>query len=181
MRLTIALAAALALSAPSLAQDEEWVWPVPEISADISALPEPVQATRQALIDAARTGDIEALRPIIDAQQFPPNVSFGDPEDAVAYLKEVSEDEDGRQVLGLLLDLFDQPYAFHPDREGETYYIWPYLAELDPNALTPEQLVDAYRLIDSEEIENLKDFGGWYYWRVFISESGEWAAFVAGD
>ncbi|WIY53538.1 hypothetical protein O9Z70_03070 [Devosia sp. YIM 151766] len=181
MRLAIALAAGFALSMPALAREEEWVWPIPQISSDISALPAPVRAKRQALIDAARTGDIAALKPIIDAQQFPPNVSFGDPVDALAHLKDVSEDDDGRQVLGLLLDLFDQPYAFHPDGEGETYYIWPYLAELDPNALTPEQIVDAYRLLDSEQIDGLKDFGGWFYWRTFISESGEWSAFVAGD
>jgi len=62
-----------------------------------------------------------------------------------------------------------------------TYYIWPYLSELDPNNLTAEQTVDAYRLIDSEGIEELKQFGGWYYWRLHISESGEWSAFVAGD
>lgn len=180
MRLAPALAALFVLSAPVLAE-EEWVWPIPEISRDISALPAPVQATRQALIDAARSGDIAALRPIIEAQDFPPNVSFGDPEDAVDYLRSESEDDEGRQILGLLLDLFDQPYAFHPDSGGETYYIWPYLAELDPNALTPEQTVDAYRLLDSAGLEDIRQFGGWYYWRLFISETGEWSAFVAGD
>lgn len=181
MRLAPVLAATLALCAPGFAQEEEWVWPTPEISSDISALPAPVQATRQALIDAARSGNIEALKPIIDAQDYPPNVSFGDPDDALAYLKDVSEDDEGRQILGLMLDLFDQPYAFHPDSGGETYYIWPYLAEVDPNALTPEQEVDAYRLLNSEQIAELQNFGGWYYWRLFISESGEWSAFVAGD
>ena len=180
MRLAPALAALLTLSAPGFAE-EEWVWPIPEISADISALPAPVQATRRALIDAARSGDIEALRPIIAAQDYPPNVSFGDPEDAVDHLRSESEDEEGRQILGLLLDLLEQPYAFHPDSGGETYYIWPYLAELDPNALTPEQTVDAYRLLDSAELEDMKQFGGWYYWRLFISETGEWSAFIAGD
>ncbi|MBE7733787.1 hypothetical protein [Devosia faecipullorum] len=180
MRLAPALAALFALCAPGFAE-EEWVWPVPEISRDISALPAPAQATRQALIEAARSGDIEALRPIIEAQDYPPNVSFGDPEDAVAYLRSESEDGEGRQILGLLLDLLDQPYAFHPDSSGETYYIWPYLAELDPNALTPEQEVDAYRLLDRAGLEDVRQFGGWYYWRLFISETGEWSAFVAGD
>ncbi len=181
MRLALTVAAALSLAVPTFGQDSEWVWPTPQVSDDISALPEPVRAKRQALIDAARSGDIEALAPIIDAQESPPNVSFGDPDNALAYLREASEDDDGRQILGLLLDLFDQPYAFYPDSGGETYYIWPYLAEVDPNALTPEQTVDAYRLLNSEQIEELKQFGGWYYWRTFISESGEWSAFVAGD
>ncbi len=180
MRLTAALAAVIVCT-PAIAQEAEWVWSVPEISSDISALPAPVQATRQKLIDAARSGDIAALKPIMDAQKYPPNVSYGAPDDALAYLRDVAEDDDGRQILGLMLDLFDQPYAFHPDSGGETYYIWPYLAEIDPNALTPEQTVDAYRLLNSEQIEELKQFGGWYYWRIFISETGEWSAFVAGD
>lgn len=183
MRLTIAFATALALAAPVFAQDtpETTGWATPEISDDISALPEPVQAKRQALMDAARSGDFDALKPIIDAQDKPPNVSFGDPDDALAYLKGASQDEDGRQILGLLLDLFDQPYAFYPDSGGVTYYIWPYLAEIDPNTLTPAQQVDAYRLLNREQIEELKEMGAWYYWRTLISESGDWSAFVAGD
>ena len=33
-----------------------------------------------ALIDAAKTGDIDALKAIFDAQGKPPNVSFGAPD-----------------------------------------------------------------------------------------------------
>ncbi len=183
MRLTIALLATLALAVPVSAQDdtEAYVWPTPQISDDVSALPAPVRATRQALINAARTGDIAALGPIIEAQEFPPNVSFGEVDDTLDYLKFASEDDDGRQILGLLIDLLDQPYAFYPDSGGETSYIWPYLSEIDPNALTPDQQVDAYRLLNTEQIEELKEFGAWYYWRVYISETGEWTVFVAGD
>ncbi|WP_052715605.1 hypothetical protein [Devosia chinhatensis] len=183
MRKTLVLAASLALCLPALAQEtaETPQWPEPEISDDISALPEPVRAKRQALIDAARSGDIEELRALVEAQASPPNVSFGNPEDAVDYLKDASEDDDGRQILGLLIDLFDQPYAFYPDSGGQTNYIWPYLAELPPDSLTPEQQVDAYRLLDSAQIEELKQFGAWYYWRTVINEAGDWSAFVAGD
>ena len=175
-----ALAIALLLAAPAFAQDSE-AWPVPEISADLSLLPQPVRATRDALIAAARTGDIEALRPIIAAQKHPPTVSYGGPDDAVAYLKDTSEDDEGRQILGLLIDLLDQPFAYFPKSEGETYYIWPYLSQLDPTTLTPEQEVDAYRLLTAEQLQELRDLEAWYYWRVYISESGEWSAFVAGD
>lgn len=183
MRLAIALAATCLLAIPGLAQEpaEENVWPAPEISSDMSALPEAVQATRQKLIEAARSGDIEALQPIIDAQGVQPKVSFGDPDDALGYLRDVSEDGEGRQVLGLLLDLLDQPYAYYPDSGGETNYIWPYLAELDPNALTPEQEVDAYRLVSNDQLTELKQFGAWIFWRTYINESGEWYAFIAGD
>jgi len=117
----------------------------------------------------------------VDAQKTPPRVSFGDPEDAIAYLKGASEDGEGRQILGLLVDILDQPFAYYPDSEGETNYIWPYLSELDPTALTPEQTVDAYRLLNTEQLQELRDLEAWYFWRLYINESGEWTAFVAGD
>jgi hypothetical protein len=180
MHRLVAFAVVAVLTTPALAQDAD-VWPMPEISSDLSLLPEPVRAKREALIAAARSGDVEALRPIIEAQQSPPTVSYGDPDDAVAYLKDASEDDDGRQILGLLIDLLDQPFAYYPDGEGETYYIWPYLSQLDPTTLTPEQEVDAYRLLNTEQLQELRDLEAWYYWRVFISEGGEWSAFVAGD
>lgn len=180
MHRLFALAAVALFATPALAQNAE-VWPVPEISSDLSLLPEPVRAKREALIAAARSGDIEALRPIMEAQEHPPTVSYGGPDDAVAYLKGTSEDDEGHQILGLLLDLLDQPYAYFPDGEGTTYYVWPYLAELDLATLTPEQTVDAYRLLDADQLTELQELQAWYYWRVFISDTGEWTAFVAGD
>ena len=169
-----------ALTTPAFAQDD-YVWPTPEISSDLSVLPEPVRAKREALIEAARSGDIEALKSIIDAQEAAPRVSFGDPDDPIAYLKGASEDDEGRQILGLLVDLLDQPFAWYPDSGGQANYIWPYLSELDPTSLTPEQAVDAYRLLNTEQLQELKDIGAWYYWRLYITEDGEWTAFVAGD
>lgn len=180
MHRLFALAAVAMLATPALAQDTE-AWPVPEISSDLSLLPEPVRAKREALIEAARSGDVEALRPIMEAQEHSPTVSYGGPDDAVAYLKGASEDDEGHQILGLLLDLLDQPYAYFADGEGETHYVWPYLSQLDPSTLTPEQTVDAYRLLNAEQLQELRDLEAWYYWRVFISENGEWSAFVAGD
>jgi len=180
MRVTAVLALAALLAAPAVGQDDT-VWPTPTISNDISALPKAVQRKRKAILAAAATGDIESLRALFAAQEFPPTVSYGAPDDGVAYLKDVSEDEGGRQMLGLLLDLFSLPYAWYPDAEGPKTYIWPYLADLPVADLTPSQVTDAYRLLNHEQLQELRDFDAWYYWRTGISESGEWLFFVAGD
>lgn len=180
MRVTTVLALAALLSSPAMGQDD-YVWPTPTISNDISALPKPVQRKREAILAAAATGDIEALRAVFADQEFPPTVSFGEPDDAVAYLKDVSEDDEGRQILGLLIDLFSLPYAYYPDVEGPKTYIWPYLSDLSPNELTPEQITDAYRLLNHEQIQELREMDAWYFWRTGISETGEWTSFVAGD
>lgn len=175
----------LALAAlPVMAQDDVESYPYPkyEISDDLSALPEPVARTRERLIAAARNGDIEALRPIIAEQEYPPTVSYGGPDDAVDYLKTYSADGAGLENLAILLDLLEAPYAVF-DTESETpSYVWPYLAVVeDLSALTPAQKVDAYRILTHEQLTELTELEAWYYWRVYIGKDGEWQAFVAGD
>ena len=180
-----ALLSLIALSAaPALAQDdaEAYTPPAIKISADLSALPAPVAATRQRLIDAALSGDIEALRPIIEAQKFPPTVPYGGPDDAVDYLKTYSADGQGLENLGILLDLFSLPYAIFDSESDTPSYVWPYLAVVDDlSAMTPAQKVDAYRVLTHDQFTELVDLEAWYYWRIYIGADGEWQAFVAGD
>jgi hypothetical protein len=181
MRLAVLFCIA-ALAVPALAQDETFdPYANVVVSNDLAALPEPVRAKREALIAATRSGDIESLRAIIDAQAAPPTVSFGGPDDAVAYLREQSSDPEGQPTLALLRNLLEMPYAVLPAEDGNASYVWPYLAVIDLEALTPEQTVDADRLVTPEEFDDLGAFGGWFWWRVYIGADGEWQAFVAGD
>ena len=181
MRLLAAVMLALSLALPAAAQDE-MVYTDYTVSNDLSALLEPVRKTRDALIAAALAGDIEALRPIVKAQAFPPTVSYGGPDDAVDYLKSQSADGAGIEPLAILLDLLDAPYAIFDTGEGDPSYVWPYLAVVpDLGALTPAEKVDAYRILTHEQFTELVDLQAWYYWRVYIGTDGEWQAFVAGD
>lgn len=184
MRLIATMLSALLLFTPAaLAQDEARYDPYADmvVSDDLAALPAPVRLKRQQLIEATRTGDIESLRAIMDAQEAPPNVSFGLPDDPVAYLREQSADPEGRQMLALLRNLLEMPYAVLGASSDTPSYVWPYLALADIENLTPEQSVDAYRLITPEQLEDMHQFGGWFWWRVYIGPDGEWQAFVAGD
>ena len=180
MRRSALLLMLTALAAPVLAQDEAFdPYANVAISDDFSALPKPVKNMRDKLIAATRTGDIESLRPIMEAQEFPPTVSYGGPDDPVAYLREQNDDPAGRPTLALLRNLLEMPYAILPSEDGNDSYVW--LAVVDLAALTPEQTVDAYRLVSEEEFGDMGAFGGWFWWRVYIAEDGEWTAFVAGD
>ncbi|UYN99596.1 MAG: hypothetical protein KIT02_17095 [Devosia sp.] len=183
MRIAHIAAVALLLATPLLAQEEAPYDPFSDIvvSDDASALPEAVAAKRQALIAATMSGDIEALGAVMDAQDYPPNVSFGGPDDALAYLKDQSADPEGRQILALLRNLLEMPYAVLGAGSETPSYVWPYLAVIDIAALEPGQVVDAYRLITPEQLDDMHDFGGWFWWRVYIGADGEWQAFVAGD
>ena len=183
MRPLATVFAALLLIAPVAAQDANgMIYPEITVSRDLSLLPKPVRQKREALIAAALSGDIEALRPIIEAQANPPTVSYGGPDDAVDYLKTYSADGGGTENLAILLNLLNAPYAVFDSRSEGINYVWPYLAVVpDLSALTPAQKVDAYRILNHEQFTDLTELQAWYYWRVFIAEDGEWTAFVAGD
>ncbi len=185
MRLLAAAVFALMLVAPSLAQDEatdDYDWPEYTVSNDLAALPEAVRKTREALIAAALTGDIEALRPIVKAQQNPPTVSYGGPDDAVDYLKTYSADGQGIESLAIMLELLNAPYAVFDSASDNPSYVWPYLAVVeDLSALTPTEKLDAYRILTHEQFTELVELEAWYYWRLYIGKDGEWQAFVAGD
>ena len=151
------------------------------ISDDIAALPKPVQQKRAALIEAAKSGDIEALKPIFEAQKTPVQVSYGEPEDAIAYLKSESADSGGASILAILGEELDAPYAIIGATSETPSYVWPYLAMVDVTKLTPAQLVDAYRILPAETVKELAVMESWYYWRIFIDPNGDLSAFIAGD
>lgn len=183
MRIAILVAIATFLHGTAMAEDVPRPdWPLPVISDDLSALPEPVRAIRLSLMAAARSGDIEKLRPIFETQAEPPVVSFGAPGDPIRFLKQASGDGDGARILAILLDLLEAPYAFFPEDGEKVHYIWPYLSALTTFAdMTPEQQVDAWRILPADQVQELKLMDAWYYWRVVISETGDVTAFVAGD
>lgn len=152
------------------------------VSDDLSVLPEAVRDQREALLAAAQTGNIGELGKILAAQPVPPTVSFGDPEDPIAFLKTESADGEGVEILAILADVLSAPYAAMDSGDGDPVYIWPYLAALpDLTELTPEQVVDGYRIVGHDGFESDRQLGTWYFWRVYIGPQGDLQAFIAGD
>lgn len=179
MRMIVAAIALAALSFPAVALD------IPEngyvVSDDLAELPEAVRAKREALIEAAKSGDLEALRPIFEGQDRLPNVSFGGAADPIEHLKTTGRDGEGLETLAILADILEAPYAAMDGGDGAVFYVWPYLAAMpDLTGLTPAQTVDAYRIMDQQMFEDMRE-SGWLYWRAYIDENGDLSAFVAGD
>lgn len=181
MRLVSAAAfATLLLSSAPFAQGLD----IPEggyvVSDDVSLLPEPVRAKRAELLAIAKTGDISALTPILDGDQT--LVSFGEPEDRTASLVEMSADGEGVEILAILADILETPFAAMDGGNGEPVYVWPSLAAFESLAeLTPDQQVSAYQIMGYERFEEMKGLDAWYHWRAFIGPDGKLQVFVAGD
>ncbi|MCX5520046.1 hypothetical protein OSH10_16510 [Kaistia defluvii] len=165
--------------AVKIAPDE----PLPVIEYDVSKLPEPVKRLREKLLEAARTGDINQLKPIIDANKSPPNLGADEDQDKdpIAFLKTLSGDPEGREILAILSEILDAGYVYVDVGTPQEAYIWPYFARYPIDALTPPQMVELFRILTSSDFEEMKSFGAYMFYRVGIAPDGTWTYFEAGD
>lgn len=186
-------------SAQSADDDEEWLadphsgdvdtTAMPPVSGfnsgDIrygsTALPDAVAATRTALMNAARSGDINALRPIFAKQRAAPVVLLDHVvDDAVDHLQLQSGDADGVEILALLLEILESGYV--RDETGpRPSYVWPFFALVPLPELSPSQRVDVYRLLTSIDVEEMQLIGSYTFFRVVIGEDGAVRYFTAGQ
>ncbi|MCX5479276.1 hypothetical protein OSH08_09685 [Kaistia geumhonensis] len=165
---------------PAAAQQDE---PVPVIEYDVSKLPPAVQALRQKILDAAKTGDINALKPLIEAGPRPTNLGASDDDEAdpIAYLKTLSGDPDGRELLAILSEILEAGYVHVDVGTPDELYIWPYFARYPLDKLTPPQMVELFRLLTSSDYDEMKNYGAYLFYRVGITPNGQWSEFQAGD
>lgn len=151
------------------------------VRTDPALLPEPARQLREDIIAAAKTGNIEALGPIFARQKHVPQLTFDEVKDPVSFLRDTSNDGEGRETLAIIEELLDAPYAVYNEGSENEVFVWPYFVATDLELLTPEQLVELYRIVSHQDLEEMQAFGGWFFYRISISAKGEWLAFVAGD
>jgi hypothetical protein len=164
--------------APSVAVPDG---PPPTVEYDVAKLPVPVARLRSQIIEAATTGDIEKLRPIIDSSEEPPSLSFDEIDDPIAFLKSSSGDEGGREILAVLIEVLEAGYVHVDVGTKDEMYVWPYFARYPVDKLDPKQLVELFKLVYAGDYEDMKTYGNYLYYRVGISPDGTWRYFIAGD
>jgi len=153
-----------------------------EVSKDLSLLPEPVRRMRELIVEAAKSGDPEKLRPLLGSGPTATQLSFGAIEsDPIQYLKDVSGDQNGLELLAILLDIFDAGYARLDAGEATEIYIWPYFYTLPLDVLDDRQMVELFRIITAGDLQDMRAFGSYSFYRTGISPDGEWLFFLAGD
>lgn len=155
--------------------------PLPTIEYDPAKLPPAVRRLREQIIAAAATGDPEKLRPIIEANGEPPQFSFNDIGDPIEYLKSLSGDQEGREILAILIEVLDAGYVHADVGTPDEAYIWPYFARYPVNALTPPQLVELFKLVFAGDYEDMKTYGTYISYRIGIGPDGSWRYFLVGD
>jgi len=149
----------------------------PKVFYDLGALPDPVQRMLTEIVFAAETGDMEAMRPVLESREFKPMVAAEFVADPVAYWKERSVDGSGRDVLAAMLNVLASGFVLTGEGR-DAMYVWPYFAETDLASLTPAQEVEFYRAVPPELAAAMKKSGKYSYYRLGISPTGVWHYFM---
>ncbi|HWK13374.1 MAG TPA: hypothetical protein VNS02_03190 [Rhizobiaceae bacterium] len=157
--------------------------PVPAISYDIGALPEPVRKTREELLEATRSGNLQALRPFIRTEgENATELSLGGVEgDPIEHLKQMSGDGEGQEILAILQEVLEAGYVHTEIGTENEIYLWPYFFAVPLDTLDARQRVELFRLVTAGDYEDMKNFGAYIFYRTGIRPDGSWAFFVAGD
>ncbi|WP_413813806.1 hypothetical protein [Rhizobium sp. Root482] len=159
--------------------EEEPVGPV-EVLTDISKIPAPVARMRKLIVEAAASGDIERLRPLLGKGPTQTQVS-GNEGDPIQTLKELSGDEEGIEIQAILLDVLSTGFVLVDKGTPEEAYVWPYFTEKPLATLTAPEKVDLFRLITAGDYAEMLEAGNYNFYRVGITPDGQWKFFVAGD
>jgi hypothetical protein len=110
----------------------------------------------------------------MDAQPERPAVALGDPGDPIEYLKALSTDAEGREMLAILLEVLEAGFVHVEPGTSEELYVWPYFAQVPLESLTPSQLVELFTLITAADYEDMRSYGSYTFFRVGIAPDGRW-------
>lgn len=179
-----AFAAPPAKSPPAATQPAPKVKPPVEIVTDPAKLPGPVRDMHEAILAAARSGDLSELMLPIQWNELPPDFGPGIPgRDPREAFKKASIDGHGHEILAALVKILTMPCAAvreGPDIENNKVYIWPYLARLPLAKLTPAQDVDLLRLLPRDLYAAARKQDEYLDWFVAIGADGTWYSFRKG-
>ena len=139
-----------------------------------SGLPDAVEETRAALLAAAKTGDYEALRPLIPATGF--EYTFGGPVEGgpIAHWQEIERSTVERPLENLAAVL-EMPYTL-----SRGIYFWPFaydIADIADLTAYERELLEPLGPLDTLFVPGT----GYLGWRAGIEPDGDWVLFVAGD
>ena len=156
--------------------------PPPDVLRDLTKLPEPVRRMRELILEAANSGDIEKLRNLIGIGDNATTLSIGGLDgDPIAFLKESSGDDEGYEILAILIEVLEAGFVHLDAGTEEELFVWPYFFAWPLDKLNAIQKVELYQILTAGDVEDSQNFGGYIFYRVGIKPDGQWSFFVAGD
>jgi hypothetical protein len=153
-----------------------------EVLYDVSKAPEAVRRMRELIVEAAASGDIERLRPLLGKGVTETQVSIVETQDGpVETLKGQSGDSEGIEVLAILLDVLATGFVHTGQGTPDEMYVWPYFTGKPLSTLTPPEKVELLRIVTAGDFADMQEFGSYNFYRVGITPDGQWKFFITGD
>ncbi|KPL52052.1 hypothetical protein ABB55_07265 [Prosthecomicrobium hirschii] len=153
----------------------------PKLGKGATGLPPLVAKTRQAILDAAYSGDLGSLRAVMQRNETPPSLSVNEVGDPIDYLKSQSGDGEGLEVLAILTDVLEAGWALKGAGTAQEMYIWPAFAVLPLDKLSPGEKVELYKIVTSSDFDEMKNAGKYTFYSVGIGPDGTWHYFKLTD
>lgn len=153
----------------------------PQVLYNTDILPKPVARMHAQLREAALNGDLQRLRMVLESNEMPPTLSFGETGDPIDFLKQSSGDGEGYEILAILADILEAGFLHVDAGTPQEMYVWPYFARYPLEGLTPDQKVELYRIVTAGDFSEMQAFGAWNFYRLGIGPDGTLHYFVAGD
>ncbi|MCX2723735.1 hypothetical protein [Roseibium salinum] len=153
----------------------------PQVLYNTAVLPKPVARMHDQLMEAALSGDMERLRMVLESNEMPPTLSFGETGDPIEFLKSSSGDGEGFEIMAILADVLDAGFVHVDAGTPQEMYVWPYFARYPLDNLRPDQKVELFRIITAGDFAAMQEFGAWNFYRVGVGPDGTLHYFVAGD
>jgi hypothetical protein len=155
--------------------------PSAQIIRDLSTLPAPVKAMRERLVEAAASGDIERLRPLIEGTPKPPQIMNNESDDPIDTLKNFSGDPEGQEILAIMLDIMATGAARVDAGTPDEAYVWPYFIGKPLSELTPPERVELLRIVTAGDLMGMEETGNYNFYRLGITPDGQWKFMAGGD
>jgi hypothetical protein len=151
------------------------------VISDLSRLPAAVAATRERILAAARSGELEKLLAVMQVGGKLPIFSFSEDKDPIGFWRANYPDSGGIEVLSILINVLEAAFIHVDVGTPQEVYIWPYFARLPLKSLSPQQKVELFRIVTGADYKDMIEFGAYSFYRVGIAPDGTWHFFVAGD
>ncbi|RST85937.1 hypothetical protein EJC49_13085 [Aquibium carbonis] len=137
---------------------------------------------RELILEACRSGEPERLRPLIGMGDGATQLSFGgDSDDPIAFLVEMSGDDRGQEILAILLEVLEAGYVHLSPGTPAEVYVFPYFFAVPLEQLTNPQRVELFKIVTAGDVEEMKVYGAYTFYRAGFAPDGRWLFFVAGD
>lgn len=154
---------------------------LPVIVTDLTRLPPAVARTRERILAAARTGDLQKVVDVMRENESLPVFAFSEDKDPIEFWKASYPDSEGIEALSILITVLETAFVHVDAGTPQEVYLWPYFARLPLKALTPQQRVELFRIVTGADYKDMIEFGAYSFYRLGIAPDGSWQFFVSGD